>query len=89
MAFTKPTDTATFNTAFSGTNTIAPDVTRQNQGWAPGDKPPAQYFNWLQGTYHQWLRYIDERVADLVSDGFQINTPAGSAVGKGRSRTRD
>lgn len=79
MAFTKPTNTAPLNTVFSGTNTVEPDVTRQASGWAPGDKPPAQYLNHLQGTYHRWLRYIDERISDLVSDGLQINTPVGSA----------
>jgi hypothetical protein len=41
---------------------IVPGTTEQEEGWAPGDDPPAEYFNWWQNLAYQWLRFVADGV---------------------------
>lgn len=43
--------TATFPTPSSG---------KQNAGWKTGERPPAQYLNWLAWNTYLWLKWLDD-----------------------------
>lgn len=48
------------------TNSVEPLSTYRETGFQPGDRPPAQYFNWLHQVTGQWLRHLRNRGAKQV-----------------------
>lgn len=44
--------------ATTGSITI-PTELKKDTGWLAGEKPPAQFFNWLLNLTYQWLFYLD------------------------------
>lgn len=50
----------------TGTRTD-PGGAKQDTGWILGEKPPAEFFNWIDGYTGDWLAWIDERFFDGAS----------------------
>ena len=47
----------------AGTDTKTdPGSSRRNEGWEPGSRPPAQFFNWWQNLVGQWTEYVNDGV---------------------------
>lgn len=73
----KPTVLPIWN--LNDTNTTAPNTAHEDDGWlAPAgvpEKPPYQYFNYLQRLYHTWLNEINikgilgyDALTDYIAD---------------------
>ena len=39
---------------------VEPTEDKKDVGWIAGEKPPAQFWNWLQKNIYDWLSYFDE-----------------------------
>lgn len=76
MAATYSKPTVVPRWADTGTRT-EPSELEKDTGWAPLQKPPAQYFNWLGGYTGDWLKWINERMDDGLSgaDVFSLLNP--------------
>lgn len=76
MAATYSKPTVVPRWADTGTRT-EPSELEKDTGWVPLQKPPAEYFNWLDGFTGDWLKWINERLADGPSDAdvFSILNP--------------
>lgn len=49
----------TFATSATGlANTVDPGVTKQSNGWAANERPPAEFFNWLENAHGQWIDFL-------------------------------
>lgn len=48
-------------------NVDEPPEERQDSGWERNEKPPRQWFNWLQRGYYRWLRWIVEERLDKAT----------------------
>ncbi len=53
----KPTTVPGWNT--DGSNRTNPGAGKRATGWAPGERPPANYFNWLLHWLGAWAEYLD------------------------------
>lgn len=72
MAVTRPTTIPSWSTdanypagsdPWSATPTrVEPDAGDKASGFDPGDKPPAQWFNWLLGVLANWVAYFDDHL---------------------------
>lgn len=54
----KPTNKPGWNPS-DPSKVVEPNSTKKTQGWAAGEKPAAEHFNWLMKTVSQWIDYID------------------------------
>lgn len=45
--------------ATSGTNVTEPSSGLKISGWVPGDRPPAQFTNWLHALANEWIQYME------------------------------
>lgn len=54
---TKPTNLAEWATGAAPI--VEPSLPQKQAGWAPGTKPPAQWFNWWWKLVHQWIVWLD------------------------------
>lgn len=54
----KPTNKPGWNPSDSS-KVVEPNSTKKAQGWAAGEKPAAEHFNWLMKTISQWIDHID------------------------------
>lgn len=79
MALTKPSDSNRWCSVTTG-NRVQPDAAHLNDGWAPAEAPPAQYFNYLNGVTGDWLAWIDERIDDGGSPETTIYTAEQTAI---------
>lgn len=52
----KPTNKPGWNPT---SNLSEPSPTKKSQGWAAGEKPAAEHFNWLMKTVSEWIDYVD------------------------------
>lgn len=50
-------------------NVVVPPTEKMNYGWAFGEKPNRQWWNWLHRTTCDWIEYFDENL-DFESDLF-------------------
>ena len=41
-------------------NRVEPTSGKKDVGWVPGEKPPAQYKNWLLYTIYQWCEWLND-----------------------------
>ena len=49
-------------------STVDPGAGKRATGWLPSEKPPAQYFNWLQNAQGQWLAsFLQESIITQLS----------------------
>lgn len=54
----KPTNKPGWNPS-DPSKIVEPSSTKKTQGWAAGEKPAAEHFNWLMKTLSQWVDYVD------------------------------
>jgi hypothetical protein len=54
----KPTNKPGWNPS-DPSKVVEPTSTKKAQGWAAGEKPAAEHFNWLMKTVSQWIDYVD------------------------------
>lgn len=43
-----------------GAALVEPTNTKKDVGWAPGEKPPAEYVNWLLNNLYLWAAWLDD-----------------------------
>lgn len=56
----------TFATSATGlANTVDPGVTKQSDGWAANERPPAEFFNWLGNAKGQWIDYLHGTATEI------------------------
>ena len=61
MPVTKPSVIPNWASSAAGlAQTVAPAAQDILDGWAPGYRPPAQYFNWLQRQTSNWLTWLQD-----------------------------
>jgi hypothetical protein len=48
--------------AVVGPNETTPNSGKQDVGYVAGEKPPAQYENWLKRLAYKWLQYVSDAV---------------------------
>lgn len=88
---TETTPTSVFPTfATSGTgiaNTVYPGATKQGDGWAASERPPASWFNWFFNSVGQWLGYVNQYRAVSLWDQerLEAETKANAIVGGAKS----
>lgn len=46
---------------------IEPPLTKRNEGWRPGEKPPADWLNWTQNRTYEALKELQEKSAEITS----------------------
>ncbi|WP_240418234.1 hypothetical protein [Paenibacillus periandrae] len=46
---------------------IEPPLTKRNEGWKPGEKPPADWLNWTQNRTYEALKELQEKSAEITS----------------------
>jgi hypothetical protein len=68
----RPTGIADWARAGGASAITEPTENQKNAGWAPGQLPPAQYFNWLQRNAADWIRNLSYDW--MVNDDF-IRSP--------------
>lgn len=79
---TRPTQTPTWATdanypagadAWSGTPTrVEPAAAQKGTGHVPGERPPAQFFNWLSGLYSDWVSYFAAIIDEDEEHTYQV-----------------
>lgn len=55
----KPIKKPSWVTGQSGLNIVEPTVGKKAAGWAPDERPPAEYINWLYQNISDWIDFID------------------------------
>lgn len=76
---TAPTDLPIWATTAATGMLVAPDLSKQQQGWSTDtntptgnpDHPPLQYFNWWMNLVYQWINYMSVPIADLGTMAYQ------------------
>jgi hypothetical protein len=65
----KPTSLPRWASTVTGdtTRVQAPTSGRQDVGWAPGERPPAQHLNWLLNIIYQWLAYLNGLAGEAIT----------------------
>lgn len=48
-------------------NVLEPPTLKKQQGWAFGEAPPYQWFNWLFQQTDQWIKYLNEQTTVFKS----------------------
>lgn len=43
---------------------VEPSSGKKDIGWAAGERPPAQFFNWLLNLIYQWILYLSDGALD-------------------------
>lgn len=76
-----------------GAQIIEPSGARRSLGWVPGDRPPAQEFNWWQNAVGQWVDWLDQRFVTIgggAGVGLDVDqVEAGYFVGRNNLRLGD
>ncbi len=86
----QPTDLPTWATSATGiAGTTAPTSGQQLDGWVPGQKPPAQYFNWWQNRVGQWLSYLKNLTNEALTWSAKHTFAAGLASSVAPSAATD
>ncbi|MCU6794155.1 hypothetical protein OB236_18790 [Paenibacillus sp. WQ 127069] len=49
---------------------IEPPLTKRNEGWKPGEKPPADWLNWTQNRTYEALKELQEKAVPVDSPTF-------------------
>lgn len=69
-----------------GSAIVIPTSGKQAAGWAPAERPPAQYLNALQNANGAWIQYLDgivssgEREVPLTGGFYADATPTGTQI---------
>ena len=48
-------------------NVIEPAAGKKSDGWVYNEKPPRQYFNWMQRLNSLWIRWVDDYITNTLS----------------------
>lgn len=65
---TKPTFIARWATSATGiAETIEPSEGQKDDGWAVGDRPPSQFFNWKWNADYLWQKWLDDGDVEFAS----------------------
>jgi hypothetical protein len=59
MPVAKPTTLPRWATG-GAADIVEPSEGQKDLGWAVGDKPPAQFFNWLQRRTYDWMAWLND-----------------------------
>lgn len=62
----KPTTLPRWATG-GGAAVTTPAETKKDTGWTAGEKPPAQYLNWLGKWIYNWCAYLDGLTAEALT----------------------
>jgi hypothetical protein len=63
----KPTVYPEWATGETGiAETTEPSAGKKADGWADGELPPHETFNWLGNTTHEWIKYFDNEGSSFV-----------------------
>lgn len=62
-----------------GGTQIEPSGGQKAAGFAPGDRPPAQWFNWLLDNFADWVNYLDTEKLPSVTQA-SSSTPVFGSV---------
>lgn len=65
--------------ADSGGSIVEPSEGKKDLGWAAGDRPPAQTFNWLLNLTWQWFEWLD----GFFTSAGAFSTPANQDITAG------
>lgn len=62
MSFARPTTIPLWATGSSAV-LVEPLDGQKAAGWSVGERPPAQWLNWMQSMYGSWLQYLDQQAS--------------------------
>jgi hypothetical protein len=67
----------------SGQNNVTtPPLEKQNYGWAFGEEPPRNWFNWLGRYTNNWLKWFDQQESQsTVTPGDGADASFNASVG--------
>lgn len=65
----------------AGAAIVEPTEGQKDLGWVPGQKPPAQYFNWWKRLVYQWVAYLDGLTNEALTWASKHTFSAGLASG--------
>lgn len=67
--FTKPTSKPSWtnNNPSFPTVTVEPTAAKKQAGWAPDERPPAEFLNWLFYNVGEWISYFETITDNLVT----------------------
>lgn len=54
-------------TADSEAQITEPSAGQKDVGWIPGQRPPAQYFNWLFWLIYRWLIWLNQYTGNVIN----------------------
>ena len=54
-------------TADSEAQVTTPSAGQLDVGWIPGQRPPAQYFNWLFWVIYRWLLWLSQYTGEVIN----------------------
>jgi hypothetical protein len=55
-------------------NRIEPGSGKKAEGWQTGERPSAQFMNWLQGLAGDWIAYLNDVVGGVAIDDLRLNS---------------
>lgn len=86
---TKPTVTPEWATVPVGGGVVTPSLAKRQRGWVPGERPPAQYMNWLLVNSYLWLKWLDDGDVTFTTVGVSglITASGGITVATGQAVT--
>lgn len=59
---------------------VEPSEGQKNTGWAVGQRPPAQNFNWLQNNVYNWLNHLSDFADNLKTAAGVAGYIAGQGI---------
>jgi hypothetical protein len=75
---------------WDGGTSVDPGTTKKTTtGWVPGEKPPAQFLNWLFHWISQWINYLGNITAESLVWSAKHTFSAGLASGTAPSAATD
>ncbi len=75
---TRPTVVPLWSTTVA--NRTDPGGVKKADGWVLSEKPPADFFNWIDGYQSDWLAWIDERFFDGTGGPDELDLNPGGVV---------
>lgn len=75
---TKPTELPRWATDPLPDTVISPPSDKRDIGWLPGERPPAEYVNWLLQKLYYWVEWLDD--GDCAFDALSAVTLAVSGT---------
>lgn len=73
----KPIKKPSWVTGVAGLTVVEPGVGKKAVGWAPDERPPAEYINWIYQNISDWIDYLDSVSGLIESSSFQFDAIVG------------